>query len=64
MRQMKRDIIGSKTMVSELQNLAAGVNVTEIQQILHNAQDPSKMKYIRKPMSPIYGSLYASPKTL
>jgi hypothetical protein len=25
-RQMRKDIIGSKTMVNEVQNLAAGVN--------------------------------------
>ncbi len=45
-----------------MQNLAAGVASPITQEMILNAQNPSKNKFIRKPMSPVLGSLFTSPK--
>lgn len=57
-----KDVTRNKFLSSEVQNMAAGISSVVNQEMLQNAQNPLKNKFIRKPMSPAFSSLYTSPK--
>lgn len=62
LRQLKKDPTGTKYIVNEINSLAAGVSSPINQQMMQDAQNPMKNKFIRKPMSPKVGTQYISPK--
>jgi len=50
--------VGTKFIVNEINNMAAGVGSPITQQMISDAQNPAKNRFIRKPMSPKLNSLY------
>lgn len=62
LRQLRKECIGTKTLVNEIKNFAAGVASPVTYEMIQEAQNPLKNKFIRKPVSKIFG--YKSPYNL